>query len=78
MPLEITVTELRKNIYKLLDKVLETGLSIGVSRKGRRIIISPAEPESKLEHLESHPDCIAGDPDDLVHMDWSQEWRPKI
>ena len=78
MTLEITPTELRKNIYKLLDQVLESGNPIEIKRKGKRLLITPVEPESKLEHLESHPDCIVGDPEDFVHMDWSKEWSPKI
>jgi hypothetical protein len=78
MPLEITPTELRKNVYKLLDKILEGGVPIEVKRKGKRLLITPAEPVSKLERLENHPDCIVGDPEDLVHMDWSKEWTPYI
>ena len=78
MTIEIAPTELRKNIYKLLDQVLESGKPIEIKRKGKRLLIIPAEPESKLERLESHPDCIAGDPEDFVHIDWSGEWNPKI
>ena len=78
MPLEITPTELRKNIYKLLDQVLESGDPIEIKRKGKRLLIAPAEPEKKLERLESHPDCIVGNPEDFVHVDWSGEWNPKI
>jgi len=59
--------------------VLESGRPIEIKHKGKRLlIIIPAEPESKLERLESHPDCIAGDPEDFVHFDWSAEWNPKI
>jgi hypothetical protein len=42
MPLEITPTELRKNVYKLLDKILESGVPIEVKRKGKRLLITPA------------------------------------
>jgi hypothetical protein len=78
MTLEITPTELRKNIYKLLDQVLESGDPIEIKRKGKRLLIVPEEPEKKLECLESHPDCIVGNPEDFVHMDWSEEWNPKV
>ncbi len=78
MPSEITATELRKNVYKLLDQILESGVPIEVKRKGKRLIIIPAKPVSKLERLEEHPDCIVGEPGELVHIDWSNEWTPII
>ncbi len=78
MPRRITATELRKNIYKLLDDVLSTNTPLEVERKGRRLVISPAERVSRLDRLEPHADCIAGDPEELVHMDWSGEWKPTV
>jgi hypothetical protein len=27
--------------------------------------------------LDAHPGTIAGDPEELVHLDWSDEWRPR-
>ncbi len=33
------------------------------------------ETENKLLNLIPHPDLIIGDPDSLVHMDWSEEWK---
>jgi hypothetical protein len=29
-----------------------------------------------LQKLLPKRDIIVGDPDDLVHIDWSSEWRP--
>ena len=78
MPKEISATELRKNIYKLLDYVLATGDSIKINRKGRKIIIISEEKIPKLEQLEPHPNSIIGDPEDIVHMDWSKEWNPDL
>ena len=37
--------------------------------------ISAAETPSKLQNLKRR-DCIVGDPEDLVHLDWSNGWRP--
>jgi len=31
---------------------------------------------SKLELLKPHPGTISGDPDELVHVDWSDQWQP--
>lgn len=75
---EITPTELRNNVYRLLDQVLKSGEPIKVKRNGKHLLISPVDPVPKLENLESHPDCIVGDPEDLVHMDWSHDWNPEI
>jgi len=66
----------QKNIFQILDKVAETGVSLEIKRKGKRLIIRSAE--NKLDRLESHPEFIIGDPDDLVHIDWSAEWKPQL
>ena len=47
----LTATELRKNIYKLLDEILETGNPLEIERKGKRLRIFPDEPKSKLDNL---------------------------
>ena len=49
-----------------------------VERRGKRLRIVPVEEvtKSKLDRLEPHPDAIRGDPDDLVHLDRSAEWKP--
>lgn len=72
----VTASQLRQNIYRLLDQVLETGVAIEVVRKGRRIRISAVPETSRLDALTPHPDYIVGDSNDLVHLDWSSEWRP--
>ena len=76
----ITATELRRNVYRRLDQVLESGrpLEVEVERHGRRLVIEPLDPPSRLERLEPHPECITGDPESLVHMDWSEQWKPEI
>jgi hypothetical protein len=78
MPRKVTATELRKNIYKLLDEVLSSNTPLEVERKGKRLIITPAGREARIERLQLHDDCIVGDPEELVHMDWSEEWRPGV
>lgn len=78
MPRKVTVTELRKNIYKLLDEVLESNIPLEVERKGRKIIISPGQRRSKIDGLRPHPDCIPGNPEELIHIDWSGEWSADV
>jgi antitoxin (DNA-binding transcriptional repressor) of toxin-antitoxin stability system len=72
----ITASELRQNVYKLLDQVLETGVPLEIERNGRRLRVVPGDPPPKLSRLVAHADFIVGDPDELVHVDWSHEWRP--
>ncbi len=72
--MSVTASELRSNIYKLLDQVLDTGVPIEITRKGRVLRIVPKDPPSIFDRLVRRDDCIIGDPEDLVHMDWSKEW----
>jgi hypothetical protein len=58
--------------------VAKTGVPLQIERKGKRLLISPAENRRNLDCLEKHTDFIVGDPDDLVHLDWSSEWKPQL
>jgi len=73
----VTATELRKNIYKLLDEVLETGQPLEIERKGKKLKIMPEKPKSKLDNLKKR-DVMTEDPEYYVHLDWSKEWKPNI
>ncbi len=46
---------------------LEKGLPIDIGRWGNA-------PQSKLDNLRLRPYLLT-DPEDLVHLDWSEEWR---
>lgn len=71
----VTASVLRKDIYHLLDHVLETGQPLEVQRKTGVVMIVAGQPTTKLARLKQHR-CIQGDPEDLVHSDWSGEWKP--
>lgn len=71
----ISCTKLRENVYQILDEVLRTGQPVEILRKGRSLRIVPAVPVSRLAKLKSRP-TISGDAGDLVHIDWSGEWKP--
>ncbi|MBI4617991.1 MAG: type II toxin-antitoxin system Phd/YefM family antitoxin [Planctomycetes bacterium] len=73
--MRITASKLRENIYKILDQVLETGIAVEVERKGRTLRIVAERPSSKLSRLEKRRFLNCG-PDEIVHCDWSGEWRP--
>ena len=73
--MKTTATDFRTNLYSYLDKVLETGEPLEIERKGRRIVIISENEPSKLSRLKIRP-TINGNPEDIVHMDWSGEWIP--
>lgn len=70
----LTASALRSDIYRLLDKVAETGKELAVERKGKLLKIVPAGKQGKLARLTPHT-CVPGDPEDLIHLDWSGEWH---
>lgn len=72
----VTPSQLRADIYRLLDEVLETGVPLEVERGGRTLQIVAKDRGRKLDRLAHRPEVIVGDPEDLVHLDWSAEWRP--
>ncbi len=69
----ITVTELRSNIYNLLDEVLRTGIPIEVDKRGQKLKIVPVNKVNKLENLITRPHVIKGNPDELVNIHWEKE-----
>ena len=73
----LTLTQLRANLYKIVVQAIKTGVPVEIKRKGVKIKLIPERKRSKLEALVKHPKTIVGDPDDLVHLDWSAEWKGK-
>ena len=73
-PRPVSPSELRQNVYRLIDQVLATGEPLEIERKGRRLRLVPSEPVDRLALIRPIPDLIAGDPEDLVSSDWSGEW----
>ena len=71
----LTASKLRQDIYRVLDHVLETGEPVEIERNGRRLRIIADDPPSRLAQLVRRPDVVEGDAEDLVHLDWSSEWK---
>lgn len=71
----LSASALRQNIYRILDRVLETGVPQEIERNRRHLRIVPVEKPSKLGNLRKR-DLLKCQPEEIVHMDWSKEWRP--
>ena len=74
--MSITASKLRANVYRLLDEVLENGRPLEIERKGKILVIAPKEERSIWDRLPRREGYIVGDPDELIHIDWSSEWNP--
>lgn len=74
----VSATYLRQHVYQLLDQVLATGEPLVIERNGRRLQVVPIveRPWRRIDDIPERNDIIVGDPEDLVHLDWSGEWKP--
>jgi antitoxin (DNA-binding transcriptional repressor) of toxin-antitoxin stability system len=70
---KVSATQLRQNLYNLLDQVISTGIPLEIERKGKVLKIIPQNKKSKLDNLEPH-DVINGSPEDIVHVDWLSDF----
>ncbi len=76
MSATVTATELRSNIYRILDEVLDSGRAQEVVRKGRRLLIVPAEPKRRrLEDLPRRKITTCSF-EELVATSWEHSWEP--
>jgi hypothetical protein len=73
---KMNVTQLRANIFKVFEEIDKTGRPVEVRLKGKGFRIIPLECNDRFANLDPHPDCIAGDPDELNCIDWLEGWRP--
>lgn len=69
----ISATQLRGNIFKLLDEVLNSGVPIEIIKNGKKLRIVLVEKSNKIGNLISRPHVIKGDPKDLVDISWEGE-----
>lgn len=71
----VTPSQLRQDIYNLLDQVIKTGIPIEVKRKGKVLKISIEEKPKKLDNLKKRK-IFNGDPDEIITNNWIEEWNP--
>jgi len=89
--IEVTLTELRKDLFKIIDRVAETGEVLRVRRQGRVIDLSPQTtdkpaveltPQQRWARFLERPERDIGKPSDFEslenagHWEWSGEVEP--
>jgi len=73
----MTPTELRNDIYRVLDDVLQTGIPQEIVRGSRMLLLVPAEGRRlRLEDLPRR-EALTCSPDEIVATSWDQEWSPE-
>jgi len=64
----ISLTALRSQLFKIVDRVIETGMPAEIERKGHKLKIVLEEKKSKFDNLKRR-NCIVGDPDELIDLE---------
>lgn len=72
---KVSPTQLRKELYRLLDDILESGEGIEVPRGAGSVVLLPQRGPGKLASLKRR-DTIAGDPHELDSVSWEGLWQP--
>ncbi len=72
-----TPTQLREDIYNILDEVTTTGQPIKIRTKKTTLTLVPQETQelARFSKLKKRS-VVVGPSEDLVHMDWSRYWKP--
>lgn len=71
----LTATELRRNIYRVLDRILETGAPQEIVRRGRRLTIALQEPKRRRFEDAPRHDVLNCSFEELVATSWDQAWN---
>lgn len=75
--MRVTASQLRADVYRLLDRVLESGEPLEIERGGRVLrIVGPTAGPSWVDRLPRRDGALVGDPDEFVHLDASDAWDP--
>ena len=69
----LTLTALRQQLFKIVDKVIQTGVPVEIERRGHRLKIVLDDPPRKLGNLRPHK-AIVGDADDLLKIR-ADQWQ---
>ncbi len=73
----MTATELRRNVYNVLDEVLATGKPQEILRQGRKLLIISAEPGKRSFASAPKRQILRCSFDELVATSWEDAWNPE-
>lgn len=75
----ITVTELRADLYRVVDNVLTTGKAQRIRRGDRYLTLQPEGDARRLD-LDRLPrrTAITCTPDELVEQGFADQWTPDL
>ena len=72
----VTITELRRDIYTVFDRISRGEGSVRIERNGKVIVIQREESLSRLARLQEPPTkAYNGDSDEVIGMSWESEWN---
>ena len=90
--IEVTATDLRKDLFNILDRMVETGEDLRVKRKGKTALVFTARlvPDTKMDQRAARFDAAMAmgvrdndteyDPGDITdgsHLNWTAEDTPR-
>ncbi len=73
----VTASQLRANVYRLLDRAIETGEVLEIERNGVILRVVPPRARSWLDALPRREGVVVGNPESLASTDWSTSWNPE-
>ena len=73
----VTITQLRKDVYRLFDRTLKSGEPLKVTCKGGTLLIVPPATKPLAQRLKKR-NVLRCAPEAIVHTDWSKQWKPFI
>lgn len=78
----VSVTKLRKELFKLMDQIAQSGEPVFVDRNGIRIKISRDESSeiSKFDRIKKfHGESVLKCPiEEIENIEWDSVWEPHI
>jgi hypothetical protein len=78
----MNATALRADLYRILERILETGVPVVVELRGRKVEIRPTAPpgKGKLARLVSRPNVLADDGSVSAFDEkaWTKKWNRRL
>ncbi len=73
----VTITQFRKDVYRLFDRTLKSGEPLKVTCKGGTLLLVPPDVKPLAKRLKKRA-VLCCEPEEIIHMDWSKQWKPFI